>query len=382
MERKSIYRIIDRYFGIPILLVLSLFYKKRRAPVKKDVKKILILKFAALGDILLLIPAIKLIRKNYPDAEISFLSTYINDSVVKKIPYIDKIINENVYQFLKNPFSFYKYIRGLRREKYDIIIDGEQWSRIDPILLCLIKHTYTVGFKTKKQWKHFAFSACAKHTVSRHEVENFLALLEPLGLFPEQEDKKLEYYISDAEIQSAEKFWKENNFENKRIICLHPTVGTNGIFREWGDDNFVSLAKRIRDDFPEIRFLITGSKDDFSRCEYISEKLNGSAKNIAGKYSLGESLAIIKKSGLLVCVNTGILHLAVCVGTKTIALHGATNSELWGPYDKNSVIIQSDIFCSPCLYLGHDFGCNEPVCMQRIKVDDVYAKMYNLLKHQ
>ena len=140
------------------------------------------------------------------------------------------------------------------------------------------------------------------------------------------------------------------------------------------------LGKRILDDFPEIKFIITGSKDDYQRCKYIEEKLKGSSLNLAGKYSLNESLAIIKKSGILVCVNTGILHLATCVGTKTIALHGATNSKLWGPYDKNSVIVQSDIYCSPCLYLGHDFGCNEPVCMQRIKVDDVYTKMYKLLK--
>ena len=378
MKRKSIYRLFDRYIGIPILFVLSLFYRKHKAPPKNEVKKILILKFAALGDILLLIPTIRLIRKTYPQAEISFLSTYINDSVVKKIPYINEVINENVHRFIQNPFSFYKYARRLRKKKYDIIIDAEQWSRIDSILLCLIKHTYVVGFKTRKQYKHFAFSDYAEHTPLRHEVENFFALLEPLNIYPSDEDKKLEYYISEEETEIADKFWIDNNLENKKVICLHPSVGASGALREWGDDNFISLGKRILKDFPDVRFLITGSKQDYPRCENISQNLNGSALNIAGKFKLGD-LALIKKSGLLVCVNTGIMHLASCLGTKIFALHGATNPKLWGPYDKSSEVVQSDIYCSPCAYLGHDFGCNSPECMRRIKVEEVYNKVYKVL---
>lgn len=379
MERKAIYRKLDRYIGIPILFILSFFYKKRTAPERQDVKKIMILKFAALGDILLMIPAIRLLRKKYPNAEITFLSTFLNISAVKKIPYIDKIVNENVHQFLKNPLKLFRYISNLRKVKYDIILDGEQWSRLDSILLCLLKHTYIIGFKTRKQCKHLVFSESIKHTAQKHEVENFLSLLEPLGIFPDEEDKKLEYYLTDEELEIADKFWKKNNLENETVICLHPSVGNSGTFREWGDDNYVMLALRILEDFPKVKFLITGGKEDALRCENIAGKLNGSAISIAGKF---KDLGIIKKSGIIVCVNTGIMHLSACLGVKTIALHGPNNPTLWGPYDKISVVVQSDIYCSPCLYMGHEFGCNEPVCMKRIKVDDVYAKMYNLLKHQ
>jgi ADP-heptose:LPS heptosyltransferase len=379
MERKAIYRKLDRYIGIPILFILSFFYKKRTAPERQDVKKIMILKFAALGDILLMIPAIRLLRKKYPNAEITFLSTFLNISAVKKIPYIDKIVNENVHQFLKNPLKLFRYISNMRKVKYDIILDGEQWSRLDSILLCLLKHTYIIGFKTRKQCKHLVFSESIKHTAQKHEVENFLSLLEPLGIFPDEEDKKLEYYLTDEELEIADKFWKKNNLENETVICLHPSVGNSGTFREWGDDNYVMLALRILEDFPKVKFLITGGKEDALRCENIAGKLNGSAISIAGKF---KDLGIIKKSGIIVCVNTGIMHLSACLGVKTIALHGPNNPTLWGPYDKISVVVQSDIYCSPCLYMGHEFGCNEPVCMKRIKVDDVYAKMYNLLKHQ
>jgi ADP-heptose:LPS heptosyltransferase len=67
-----------------------------------------------------------------------------------------------------------------------------------------------------------------------------------------------------------------------------------------------------------------------------------------------------------------MLHIAGSVGTKTMGLHGPTNPVKWGSYAKNAVLIQSDKFCSPCLYLGHDYGCKRPDCMRYISVDDVF----------
>jgi len=94
--------------------------------------------------------------------------------------------------------------------------------------------------------------------------------------------------------------------------------------------------------------------------------------NITGQNSLDDVVALIKKCELIVCSNTGMLHIAGCVGTKTMGLHGPTNPAKWGSYSKKAVLIQSDKFCSPCLYLGHDYGCNKPDCMKYITVDDVF----------
>jgi ADP-heptose:LPS heptosyltransferase len=73
------------------------------------------------------------------------------------------------------------------------------------------------------------------------------------------------------------------------------------------------------------------------------------------------------------------LHLAASVGTKTIGLHGPTNPIKWAAYTKNTITIQSDKYCSPCLYLGHDYGCEKPNCMEYIKVDGVFLKTIKAL---
>ena len=150
MKRRAIFRVFDKYVGIPVIFLLAIFTKrKRRIPIE-NIKKILVIKLAAIGDSILLIPTIRTIKKNFPNAEITFICSQINYSVIKKIPYIDKIIDCNVHSFLNNPLLFFKFISDLRKEKYELIIDVGQWERINAIMTMLAKADFTIGFKTER----------------------------------------------------------------------------------------------------------------------------------------------------------------------------------------------------------------------------------------
>jgi len=63
-----------------------------------------------------------------------------------------------------------------------------------------------------------------------------------------------------------------------------------------------------------------------------------------------------------------------------VGLHGPTNPVQWGAYNKKAITIQSSKYCSPCLYLGHDYGCNKPTCMKEITADEVYMEIRKALK--
>lgn len=380
MQRKSIYRFFDRYIGIPILAILSLFFKrKKRLPVE-NIKTILIIKFAAIGDIILMVPMLRLLKKNYPDSKITFVCSDINYGMVKRVKYVDEIINYNIHSAIAKPLNFLKFLKNIRKNTYDLIIDAEQWSRINAILTVFLKKKYLIGFKFDKQYKHFYYDAVSIHSKNRHEVENFLSLLEIIGINAEDDEKELEFNISDEFIAFAEEFWIEKNLKDKYVICMQPGSGTNGYAREWNDENYINLGKRLKSKFENVVILLTGLKSDFERCENIIKSIGENAINISGKYNMDKDLAIVKKSYLMICGNTGILHLAASVKTQTIGLHGPNNPVLWGAYGKNAVVVQSDIYCSPCLYLGHDFGCKKPVCMDRILVEDVYQKVVEIMK--
>ena len=372
MRRRAIFRFFDRYVGIPILIFLALFFKKRKRLPIENIKKILFIKLAAIGDSILLIPTLRTLKKRFPDAELTFVCSPINYSVIKKIPYVDKIVNCDVHSFLKNPLNFIKFILSLRKDKYDILIDAGQWERINAITAAFVKSDCSVGFRTKGQFKHFIYDKVVPHLRDKHELENFLSLLEPLGIAITEEDKQLEYFLTPDDERFAEEFWNDNALNERTVICLHPGCGENGKPREWADERYIDLGKRLIAYDPSITILITGAPLELERCNIIAAGIENNVINTAGKYELDNVVAIVKKVKLIVCSNTGMLHIASCVGTKTMGLHGPTNPVKWGSYSKNSVLIQSDKFCSPCLYLGHEYGCQAPQCMAHISVDDVF----------
>lgn len=387
MRRKKFFRLLDRYLGIPIIVILAILTgKKRRLPIE-NIQNLLFIKLAAIGDSILLIPTLRKLKDSIPNLSITFICSDINIAVIEKIPYVDKIINCKVYNFLKNPLSFISFIRELRSLKYEVIIDAGQWERINALITCLAKKDYSIGFKTKSQWKHIIYDAVIEHSIEKHELENFLDLLIPLGLVPvggrlKPDDVRLEFFLSKSDRGAAENFWNDNNLENKIVICFHPGCGENGKPREWHCDNYIKLGRMLREYKDEIVIVLTGTKLEKELCDRIHFQMKDYSINTAGLFTLEQTAALVEKSKLMVCSNTGILHIATCVGTKTIGLHGPTNPVKWGAYSKHAAVIQSDKFCSPCLYLGHDYGCNKPTCMDHITPDQVYIAARKILESE
>ncbi len=385
MRRRKIFRFFDKYFGIPLVLFLALFTRrKRRLPIE-NIQNILFIKLAAIGDAILLVPTLRRLKNSFPDAKITFMCSDINRAVIEKIPYVDNIINCKVYDFLKNPLNFLRFIRTLRKTKYEVVIDAGQWERINSLIVMFTRRDYSIGFRTKGQWKHVVNDAVVEHSRTKHEVENFMDLLIPIGIVPvsgeyNQDELQLEYFLKPEDRAFRDKFWEENNLIGKTVICMHPGCGENGKPREWALENYINLGKRIHDFDKNIVIVITGTNFERYLCDPLHEALPNDTINTAGKYTLEQTAALVERAQLMVCSNTGILHVSTCVGTRTIGMHGPTNKKKWGAYSRNAIPIQSDKYCSPCLYLGHDYGCNKPTCMQHITVDEVYMAIRKALQ--
>jgi ADP-heptose:LPS heptosyltransferase len=385
VHRKKIFRFFDRYFGIPIVIVLALFTrKKRRLPIE-SIRNILFIKLAAIGDAILLIPTLRKLKQSYPRATLTFMCSDINMAIIEKIPYVDKIINCRVYDFLINPPKFIRFVRDLRKTKYEVVIDAGQWERINAIITCFTRRDYSIGFKTKRQWKHVINDAVVDHSRTKHELENFMDLLIPLGLIPFGrklgfDELQLEFFLTKEDRQFRDSFWIQNRLEDKTVICFHPGCGENGKPREWKVENYIEVGQKLHEFDNNLIIIITGTKLESELCNKLFDGIKEFAINTAGRYTLEQTAALVERAKLMVCSNTGILHISTCVGTKTIGLHGPTNPIKWGAYSKEAIVIQSDKFCSPCLYLGHDYGCNEPTCMLHITPDEVYMAARRVLQ--
>lgn len=124
-------RNLDFIFGIPIIKFLKCFVIPASAGVTNQApKKILIIKLAAVGDTIILIPVLKSLREKFQSAEIHWLVSGINQSIAETVPYVNKIWVAASF----SPINLFHLISKLKKEQFDVVIDFEQWSRGSAIL--------------------------------------------------------------------------------------------------------------------------------------------------------------------------------------------------------------------------------------------------------
>ncbi|MCM8820312.1 MAG: glycosyltransferase family 9 protein [Candidatus Omnitrophica bacterium] len=180
----------------------------------------------------------------------------------------------------------------------------------------------------------------------------------------------------------VEDILKKENIKSDNLILFHPwSSGYKGHFKEWGTENFAMLARLLAEDGYVIG--ITGTKDNQPRAENIISACPENVISFCGKFTLGQTAYLIKKSRLLVTVNTGIMHIGAALNHPMVALHGPAGVLRWGPVgSSNAYNIQSDFPCAPCLNLGYEYKCKSGGCMDAIKVEMVYRKVREILKIQ
>jgi ADP-heptose:LPS heptosyltransferase len=123
-------------------------------------------------------------------------------------------------------------------------------------------------------------------------------------------------------------------------------------------------------------------------CSQI-EKGMGRADEACVDSGLKSLVAQLCRADLLVCGNTGVMHMAAGLGTPLIALHGPNPPKKWGPVSssrrgdaatRRTRVISANLPCSPCLNLGFEFGCDQRPCMEAISGDRVYMECLMVLE--
>jgi ADP-heptose:LPS heptosyltransferase len=354
------YRFFDRYLGIPIIFLLRFFHRKRIDHGERNT--IAIQKTAAIGDCVLLTAIIADLKKKFPVVKIIFFCGKSNYEYVLTIPDVDEVILLPI----NNPF---KAIRIIRRYHFNIFIDLGPWPRIDALLSFFSHAGYTIGFNVTGEYRHYLFDHAVNHSNEIHEINNFRNLFRVIGIHSNS--------IPKIKIIGKDKF--VNPY--KSYIIFHPWAGgVKSHLKEWPIENWIELAEKIIQ--LGYNILITGSQSDMDKSIKMISFIKNRDKiiNIAGKLSFIDVMKIIKNSKLMICVNTGIMHIGAALDIPLIALHGPTSVKRWGPLGSKSIVIKSPLAGCEYLNLGFEYPKNPPDCMSAITVDKVFKETINLLK--
>lgn len=357
---------MDKWIGCPLLCALGLFHRKRTV---KDVTNVInpriaIIKTAGIGDTIVLSAIVDEIKSVYPKSSITWICAANNLGMVNALKY--KGIDEVFCFEMKSPIKSFKGIKLLGN--FDYVLDFAPWARINAVISWGLSAKFKAGFKRKKMYRHYVYDAWAEHLDTRHEIDNYRAVLE----------------ISGFTLKNFNPNLKKNEhavIKGNYAVLQMQAGGASTNMRQWASENWAELARILYKQYG-LRILFSGSSDDIAYVNEVIGNLKDDSlvvENIAGKYTLDQMSNVLQYAKLVISVNTGIMHYAAAVNVPLVALHGATSEMRWGPLSDNAIVVKSGEDCQPCISLGAETKCCEPICMKNITVSMVVNAVQTLL---
>ena len=347
--------------------IISLIFKKM-GPEK--INRILIIKFWGFGNLLMTMPLIRAIKEKFPKAEINFLTLTNNKGILETLPHIKGII---YFRPKKAIADFMRILLVIRKERFDTIIDLEQFLRLSAILTYLSGASNRIGFRKKNEVRHLLYNKPVLYNDRQHTVKTFCDLAKSIGAETENfEPLPIEIGIKDKE--AVERFLAENNIDkNSMLIGMHIGSGENAAeVRQWPKENFAKLADMLAS--RKAKIIFTGSKSEVPIINETISLMSNKPLNAAGNLNLPQLAYLAEKCSLFVSNDTGPVHLAAAVKTRTVSFYGPNTPFLYGPVWGDNDVFYKNLPCSPCItnYNAKSTKCKDPVCITGIKVQDVY----------
>lgn len=361
-------RFIEKKLLWPALFLLSLVRGNPKMP--KNPKKILVIRLWAMGETILVLPMLKELRKEFPEAKITVLCTKKNSYVFEGQDFVDVV----------KPI-WTKGIPSLilkEHGKYDLCIDTEPHFNISAMLAFFLSK-FSIGYSYGQRGK--LYGKAIEYNDKQHAVLAICDLLSPLGIkFRPKELVPLKWKKEDGE--KANLILKGLK---RPIIGMHPGCGGTSPWREWPEERFAELADKLLESGLAGSIVITGTKSEDEKVKGIISKMKKKEKAVPViGIPPGQLFALISSYDLMVSNDTGPMHVAAAQGVKTIGLFGPNIPERFGPFppERNTAIYHK-VECSPCInvHKGEFRDCPyEGKCMKKITVQEVLEAAKGLLK--
>jgi len=331
--------------------------------VKKP-ERILIVGPNWMGDMIFMTPAIRAIRRCYPDSTICCLVPPRGLDLLSGNPHLNAVIPLNEKRGPAGIFQWWPLIRKLRAEKFDMaFLFHRSFTRTLVVWAAGVRNR--IGYRTWKRGWLLTQAVDPVRKDSVHKADWFLRMLEGAGLATD--GMKYEVGLSAEDHQEAQQLLNEWNVgKADRIVALHP--GANWRLKRWPVGDFARLGDALADRY-RAKVLFVGDKGDLPLVQQIQRKMRTRPLVATGRTSFRQLGALLAKSSLLVSNDSGPLHLGLAVGTPVIALFGPTDPALTGPPEgSNAVTLFGSIGCPvPCYQLQ----CPVNLCMSQISVEKV-----------
>jgi len=333
------------------------------APDRTTVRRILIIKLRAVGDVVLSTIVLKNLRDAFAGVSIEFLTERGGAGILEGNPFLDRIV---VYD--RERMSGGELIRAVRGGRYDLVIDLFGNPRT-ALLTRLSGAKYRVGYRFRGRTYAYNFRI-EPRGATVHNTQFNLDALERIGV--PVVDRSL-HIVPGADAEGRiEEFWNKTVPTEKHVVALHSGGGWGS--KRWGVDHFAELADALQARFGPLILLPWGPGE-----ERDVEKMRTTMKSpsiVPPPTTLLELAALLRRCTLMVSNDSGPMHIAAAMGTPVVGIFGPTNPQLQGPYGTRTVTVRNEsLSCLGCNLVACPIG--NP-CMKELPVQAVLTAIENL----
>lgn len=355
--------------------------------------RILIIRMDLIGDLVLSLPIVRILKRTYPQAEIDILALPSSAKVIASDPDVRTIIpyDPNIWRRPKSllqPRNWHAaqlLYRQLHAQHYDLAVSVfGPWAAI---LAVFSGAPRRLGYGEESYPGLMTDNVAGQHWHKNdhlHEVDYCVQLAQAAGATIQDTDRIPRLYVGSQAQQEVETLLQNEGIEDATTLIACHVSANNGQAKRWPIPYWATLIDRLILE-TEATVLFTGAPDDQALIDAIRARMQAQAINLAGKTSLTQLAALLQRVDLLLTGDSGPMHIAGAVKTDLIAIHGPTDPRLSGPVSPQATILRDTIWCSPCYKAqGTPADCrfHTTQCMKNITPDQVFTTVQHKLQQQ
>ncbi len=340
---------------------------------KKPISSIVVFGTNWVGDAVMTIPALRELRRVFPDAAISLFTRSWAEGIFSNATFVDDII---AFDQGKNRIkSVLDQTQFLREGRFDLALLLPN-SFQSALTAALSRIPRRIGYN--KDLRGLLLTdpiAVPEWKNKRHEVFYYLNLVAEIEkrvlgtdtVLYSEPDTSLE--ISDERRHDARSILATAGVDPSKTVIALGVGSTNSRAKRWPVERYAQLNDRLQTELNASVILI-GSPDEIEISAEVSNLAERKPHILTGSTNLVQAAAILGEIDLLISNDMGLAHLAPAVGTQTLVIFGPTNPETTRPFSRNAAIIREQVECSPCMLRDCPIDHR---CMARISVDEVFT---------
>ena len=301
-------------------------------------RNILLVRLRLIGDVVFTTPAIRALRRRFPQTRLTYLVEPEAEPVVRRNPHLDRVIVASSPRARGRSLADFRLARALRAWRFDLAIDFHGGPR-SSWFTWASRAPRRIGYEVAgRSWMYTTRVPRPRELRPRHSVQNQWDLLEPLGVPRPTPDTHPTELAADPEAARAVEEWLAQTGlgAGDAIVIVH--VGARIAFRRWPPERFGETIDAIARADARTRFVvIAGPGEDTAACVVADARgrlpePQRSRVLDPRDWTLDEIRALAARAALYIGCDTGPAHIAGTTGVPIVALYGPTLPETWAPW--------------------------------------------------